>query len=148
MGTATVLSYAECVQRLRAAREAAAVMPSVVWQASGAELAEGMQALGELSAAGEGAEVAVTVEALERGEPALQRPPVSAREWVATHHRRYAVAGAARLVQVAQACRDTRHTILAEAVVSGRVSVGTAQVALKEMRLLRPHLRPEAVDTV
>ena len=46
MGTATGLSYAECVERLRAAREAAAALPSVVWQASGAELAEGMEALG------------------------------------------------------------------------------------------------------
>jgi hypothetical protein len=58
------------------------------------------------------------------------------------------VAGAARLVQVAQACRDPRRSILRDAVVSGRLSVATAQVALKEMRLLTPHLRPEAVDTV
>ena len=112
MGTATELSYAECVDRLRAAREAAAALPSVAWQASGAELAEGMEALGELSAVAEGAEVAITLEALDRGEPALQSPPVTAREWVMTHHRRYAVAGASRLVQVAQACRHPRHTIL------------------------------------
>lgn len=148
MGTATGLSYAECVDRLRAAREAAAALPSLAWQASGDDLAEGMKALGELSAAGEGAEVAITIEALDRGEPAQQSPPVTAREWVASNHRRYAAAGASRLLQVAQACRHPRHAILRDAVVSGRVSIATAQVAIKEMRLLAPHLNPEVVDSV
>ena len=50
MTTAPKLSYAECVDRLRAAKEAAA-LPAVAWQASGVELGEGMEALGELSAA-------------------------------------------------------------------------------------------------
>ncbi len=148
MGTTRQLSYAECVERLRAAHEAAATLPSVVWQASGAGLAEGMQALGELSAVAEGSEVAITAEAIDRGEPALQTPPVTAREWVVANHRRYAVAGASRVVQVAEACRDPRHGILRDAVVSGRVSIGTAKVAVTEMRMLRPHLRPEAVDSV
>jgi hypothetical protein len=148
MGTATQLSYAECVERLHAAREAAATLPSVVWQASGVELAEGMQALGELSALTEGPEVAITCEAVDRGEPALQSPPLNAREWVMSNHRRYAVAGASRIVQVAEACRDPRHGILRDAVLSGRVSIGTARVAITEMRMLKPHLRAEAVDSV
>jgi len=148
MTTATELTYTECVQRLHAAREAAAALPSLVWQASGADLAAGLEALGELSAAGEGAEVAVTLEAIERGEPGCASPPQTPREWVLAHHRRYAVAGASRLVDVAQACRQNSHHILREAVVTGRVSIATAQVALKEMRLLRPHLHPDAVDTV
>ena len=148
MTTATELTYTECVQRLHAARAAAAALPSLAWQASGAELAAGLEALGELSAAGEGAEVAVTVEAIERGEPGCASPPQTPREWVVAHHRRYAVAGASRLVDIAQACRQTQHHILREAVFSGRVSIGAAQVALKEMRLLRPHLHPDAVDTV
>ncbi|KGN40248.1 HNH endonuclease [Knoellia aerolata DSM 18566] len=107
-----------------------------------------METLGELSAVAEGAEAAITIEALDRGEPALQAPPQTAREWVSAHHRRYAVAGASRLVRVAEACRESRHRILRDAVVSGRVSIGTAQVALSEMRLLKPHLNPEAVDSV
>ncbi|WP_404386731.1 HNH endonuclease [Knoellia locipacati] len=142
------LSYAECVARIAAAHEAAAALPSVLWQASGADLVNGLEALGELSAVSEGAEVAITTEAIERGEPGCASPPQTPREWVVAHHRRYAVAGASRLVDVAQACRDTRHHILRAAVVSGRVSIGTAQVALKEMRLLKPHLHPDAVDTV
>ena len=148
MSTATELTYTECVQRLHAAREAAAALPSLAWQASGADLAAGLEALGELSAAGEGAEVALTLEAIERGEPGCASPPQTPREWVIAHHRRYAVAGATRLVDVAQACRQSRHHILRDAVVTGRVSIATAQVALKEMRLLGPHLRPDAVDTV
>ena len=148
METATELTYTECVQALRAAREAAAALPSVLWQANGGDLAHGLQALGELSAVAEGSEVAITSEAIERGEPALQTPPVTAREWVTSNHRRYAVTGATRLVHVAQACREPRHHILREAVISGRVSIGTAQVALTEMRLLKPHLHPDAVDTV
>jgi len=96
----------------------------------------------------EGAEVAITTEAIDRGEPALQSPPVTAREWVVSNHRRYAVAGASRIVHVAEACWEPRHHILRAAVMSGRVSIGAAQVALTEMRLLRPHLNPEAVDSV
>lgn len=148
MKTAPALSYADCVARLRAAREAAAALPAVTWQASGTELGEGMEALGELSAAAEGAEVAITIEALDRGEPATATPPLTPREWVRAHHVRYAVAGASRLVDVAQACRDPRHGILKDAVTTGKVSTGTAQVAIKEMRLLKPHLNPDAVDTV
>lgn len=67
------LSYAECVDRLQAAREALEVMPSVTWQASGGEFAEGLEVLGEVSALGEGAEVAVTMDAFQRGEPAAAR---------------------------------------------------------------------------
>ncbi|GAA4117946.1 hypothetical protein GCM10022415_16320 [Knoellia locipacati] len=148
MTTATELTYVECVQRLHAAREAAAALPSVLWQANGTELAAGLDALGELSAAGEGAEVAVVIEAIERGEPGCASPPQTPREWVTAHHRRYAVAGATRVVDVAQACRQSGHHILRDAVVTGRVSIGTAQVALKEMRLLKPHLLPDAVNTV
>lgn len=142
------LSYAECVDRLQAAREALEVMPSVTWQASGGELAEGLEVLGEVSALGEGAEVAVTMDAFQRGEPAAGSPPVSPREWVMAHHRRYAAAGASGLVEVAQAALDRRFHVLRDALTSGRVSVATARVAMKEMRALAPYLNPDAVDTV
>ncbi len=148
MSTAPELTYADCVDRLRAAQEAAAALPSLVFQATGAELAQGLEVLGELSAVAEGAEAAITIDAIERGEPATSNPPVNAREWVALHHRRYAQAGAGQLATVAQACRDPRHAILRDAVVSGRVSISTAAVILKEMRLLKPHLNPDAVDTI
>jgi len=148
MSTAPELTYAQCVDRLRAAREAAAALPLVLFQATGTELGEGLEVLGELSAVAEGAEAAITIDALERGEPAASDPPVNGREWVAQHHRRYAVAGAGLVATVAQACRESRHTILRAAVVSGRVSIATAAVILKEMRLLTPHLHPDAVDTV
>ncbi|PRY56352.1 hypothetical protein BCF74_11971, partial [Knoellia remsis] len=137
------LSYAECVDRLRAAREALTVLPSVLFHATGDQLGETLEALGDLSAHGEAAEVAITVEALDRGEPASSSPPLSARDWVRTHHRRYAVAGASRLVDVAEACRDPRHHVLRDAVTTGRVSIGTAKVTIGEMRLMKPHLNPE-----
>lgn len=148
MTTAPELTYADCVDRLRAAQEAAAALPSVLWQATGTELGQGLEVLGELSAVAEGAEAAITIDALDRGEPAASHPPVNGREWVALHHKRYAVAGAGRVATVAEACRDPRHTILREAVISGRVSIATALVILKEMRLLKPHLNPDAVDTI
>lgn len=148
MPTTTDLSYADCVARVRAAQEAVAALPSLVFQATGAELAEGLEALGELSAVAEGAEAAIVIDALDRGEPAASNPPVNAREWVAQHHRRYAVAGAGRVAIVAQACRDPLHSILRDAVTSGRVSIATAMVILNEMRLLKPHLNPDAVDSV
>lgn len=141
METAPELSYADCVARLDAAREALAVLPSVTWQASGAELAGGLELLGEVSALGEG-------DAIDRGEPASASPPLSTREWVMAHHRRYAAAGASGVVAVAEACRQPGHAILKDAVTHGRVSIATAQVALKEMRLLTPHLNPSAIDTV
>lgn len=148
MTTAPELTYAQCVDRFRAAQEAATALPSVLWQATGTQLGEGLEALGELSAVAEGAEAAITIDALERGEPAAANPPVNAREWVGQHHRRYAQADAGLVATVAQACRDPRHSILREAVTSGRVSMATAQVILKEMRLLQPHLKPDAIDTI
>lgn len=148
MSTAPELTYADCVARVRAAQEAVAALPSLVFQATGAELAEGLEVLGELSAVAEGAEAAITIDALDRGEPAASNPPVNAREWVAQHHRRYAVAGAGRVAIVAEACRDPRHSILRAAVTTGRVSIATAMVILNEMRLLKPHLNPDAVDSV
>ncbi|MFC7490265.1 MULTISPECIES: HNH endonuclease signature motif containing protein [unclassified Knoellia] len=148
MSTAPELTYADCVDRLRAAQEAAAALPAVLWEATGAELGQGLEVLGELSAVAEGAEAAITIDAVERGEPAATNPPVNAREWVAQHHRRYAVTGAGHVATVAQACRDPRHSILRQAVTAGRVSIATAAVILTEMRLLRPHLHPDAVDTV
>lgn len=148
METASELSYADCVQAFRAAREAAAALPALTWQASGAELAEGLEALGELCAVGEGAGAAIVIDAFDRGEPAASDPPLTGKEWVKVHHRRYATAGAGAITTVAQACRNPRHHILKEAVISGRVSVAAAQVAIKEMRLLKPHLKDEAVDTI
>jgi hypothetical protein len=136
------------VERLRAAQEATKALPGVLFQATGTDLGVGLEALGELSALAEGAEAAIVIDALERGEPAASDPPLTGKEWVATHHRRYALAGASRVVTVAEACRDPRHDILKQAVISGRVSIATALVALKEMRLLKPHLDPDAVDTV
>ena len=148
MSTAPDLSYADCVDAFRAAHKAATALSGVLFQATGAELAAGLEALGELSAVAEGAEAAIVIDALERGEPAACDPPQTGKEWVGTHHRRYAVAGASRVVTVAQACREPRHHLLKDAVVTGRVSIATALVALKEMRLLTPHLNPDALDTV
>ncbi|KRE42572.1 hypothetical protein ASG74_09255 [Knoellia sp. Soil729] len=136
------------MNRLRAAQEAAKALPGVLFQATGAELAGGLEVLGELSAVAEGAEAAIVIDAFERGEPAASDPPMTGKEWVGAHHRRYALAGATRVATVAQACRDSRHHVLKQAVISGRVSIATALIALKEMRLLSPHLHPDALDTV
>ena len=148
MTTAPDLSYAQCVERIRAAREAAAALPALTWQATGADLADGLEALGELCAVGEGAGAAIVIDAIDRGESAAAEPPLSPKEWVQAHHRRYATAGASSIVTLAQACREPRHHILKEAVISGRVSVGAAMVAIKEMRLLKPHLNKDAIDTI
>lgn len=148
MTSAPDLSYADCVDRIRAVRDALAVMPSLIWQATGADLAEGLEALGDVAALGEGVEVAITMDAIDRGEPGAANPPLTPREWVRAHHRRCAVAGASRVIEVARACLKAEHGILKEAVITGRVSVATAHVALKEMRLLQPHLNPDATDSV
>src|SRR6478609_7502150 len=94
---------------------------------------------------------AVKVGLLDQG---LSRGDVKASDaaspagWVRQWAPSYAAGGAAALVRVTEAVAKPCNGLLAEAVLSGRVPVRNAAVALAEMDKLRPRLTPECHGTV
>jgi hypothetical protein len=100
-----------------------------------------------LKRAVEAAQVLTLGEALGRGVVAQSDCP-TATSWVIQWAPSFRAGGAAQLVSVAHATRSARNSALAAAVLSGRVGVRNAAVALVEMDKLRPRLREEAVAAV
>ena len=73
-----------------------------------------------------------------------RRRPGGSRQWGPS----YRAGGAAALVKVAEAVAKPCNALLAEAVLSARVPVGNAAVALAEMDKLLPRLTPACAETV
>src|SRR6478609_11539646 len=95
----------------------------------------------------EAGQVGALAEGLSRGDVRAS-DAASPAGWVRQWAPSYAAGGAPALVRVTEAIAKPCNGLLREAVLSGRVPVRNAAVALTEMDKLRPRLTPEAHDTV
>ena len=93
------LGLVERRSRIEAAREALSGISQVLYQCSGAELAEVMGELDSLVALGAAARVAVTAEAVGRGE--VEAAGVNATAWVRDHAPSLRQGGAADVATIA-----------------------------------------------
>ncbi len=151
------MSLEERRSRFEAARVALAGIGSVLHQASGPELAEYMTLVDEVTAQGAAARVAITVEAVSRGEVAESGSNVHA--WVRDHAPSLRQGGAGDVAKVAEAVAPAASQWRPEGghvdpesplglvwagVSQGRVSPGLATATLRELDRLAPLLRDEA----
>ncbi|HET7660455.1 MAG TPA: hypothetical protein VFK66_08705, partial [Oryzihumus sp.] len=152
------MSFAERFAVVDAAAEVLTGLVEVVHQCQGSGLGPAMGRLDVLRRLVEAAQVTVLGEGLERGE-AASSTCASAAGWVLEWAPSYRSGGAGDLVKVAQACIGrpvgSGHVLdhgsvqrLRSCVLSGRVGVRGAAVALAEMAKLGPRLTPQAVGTV
>ena len=155
------MSLEERRSRFEAARVALAGIGSVLHQASGPELAEYMTLVDEVTAQGAAARVAITVEAVSRGEVAESGNNVHA--WVRDHAPSLRQGGAGDVARVAEAVAPAASQwrpeggdvnpesplgIVWGGVSQGRVSPGLATATLRELDRLAPLLQDEAKATV
>ena len=103
-----------------------------------------LDAVKSLSGAGQ---VGMLDQALTRGDVRAS-DAASSTGWVRSWGPSYRAGGAAALVKVAEAVAKPCNAPLAEAVLSARVPVGNAAVALTEMDKLLPRLTPACAETV
>ena len=147
--------------RLAAAREALAGLGEVLYQAGGDELGE---LLGEVDAVGAqvgAARVALTVEAVRRGQVADEG--MNAHAWVREHAPSLRQGGAGDVAKVALAVAGPGSPwrpeggsvdpqspvgVVWDAVSAGSVSPGLAAAAMRELERVEPLLTPEATPTV
>jgi hypothetical protein len=153
-------SFAYRLAVVDAAEESLAAIEQVLHQCQGWDLGPAMGRLDALARRVEAAKVAVLGDALERGE-VPGSTCATAVGWVLEWAPSYRCGGAGDLVRVAQACigkpvgLSATHVLdhgsvqrLRACVLSGRVGVRGAAVALAEMAKLGPRLTPQALPTV
>jgi hypothetical protein len=116
-------------------------------QAGSPELGPLFAELDELKVLAEAAQVGVLDQGLSRGDVKASDAASSAG-WVRQWGPSYRAGGAAALVKVAEAVAQPKNKPLAEAVLSARVPVRNAAVALGEMDKLLPRLTPACAETV
>ncbi len=157
MGPSSVVGMTEGSGATRTLRERRAVVAvavsalsdigGVLWQGAGAELGELLSVLDTLVACGEAARVAVTAEAVARGEVAASQCG-STRQWVRGHARSLAAGGAAVVARAAEELARPEHVRVREAVLGARVSVPTGVCVVDEYRKIRPRLADGADEPV
>src|SRR6476620_4168912 len=153
------LPLAQRRELVRAAVDALSGVEGVLHQGVGAELGPFFAELDALKRGCDAAQVATLAEALERGE--VVSSCATAAGWVLEWAPSYRCGGAGDLVKVAQACISqplgvgASHVLdngsvqrLRACVLSGRVGVRGAAVALAEMHKLGPRLTPQALPAV
>ncbi|KAF0834132.1 hypothetical protein C8E84_1946 [Ornithinibacter aureus] len=155
------LSLVERRSRVEAAREALTGITQVLYQCSGPELAEVLGVVDAVVAQGVAARVAITAEALGRGE--VEAAGVNATAWVRDHAPSLRQGGAADVATIAGLLApaharwggdaggleaDSPEGIVADAVVSAVVSPGLGCAAVREMTRLGPFLLDEVKPTV
>jgi hypothetical protein len=143
-GSTAGLSLAERRERIAAAREALCGLDTALWQAPSGGGPEGLSGLmGEvdaLVAAGEAGRVAVTREALQRGETSGGRAAMTPTQWVRHHAPSTIAGGAATVVNLAKAFEKPENQPVKDALNSGRVPVRSAAAVVCEADKLRPLL--------
>jgi hypothetical protein len=143
-GNQSPLTLAECRGRMAAAREAMAALPAVLWQTpsgGGPDTLSGL--LGEVDALGmacDAGRVAVTREAMDRGETSGGAAALTVTQWVRAHAPSTRAGGAGTVVAVAQAFGKQVNAPVKEAVDAGRLPVRSAVAAVSEFEKLRPLL--------
>ena len=119
-------------------------LPEVLWQAAGAELGSLLGELDRVAALAAAGRVAVTLEAVQRGEVAASQC-ASAAGWVGLHAPSLASAGGAgQVAKCAELLGKPRLHPVKEAVLSGELAVSAALVVVSEFDKLRQRIIPEA----
>ncbi len=126
----------ETAERLRA-------LPGIIWQASGSDLGVVLGELDQLVAVAAAGRVAVTAEAVERGEVASSQCAGTAG-WVAQHAPALAaVGGPGQLGKLVEQIGKPRLR-QRDAVLAGELAVPVALVVVSEFDKLRGRVIPEA----
>ncbi|NHA66836.1 HNH endonuclease signature motif containing protein [Phycicoccus flavus] len=160
-----VIGLAERRSVIEAAGERLTGITRVLHEASGAELAQLLTVVDSVAAQASAARVAITAEALSRGEVSASGD--TAHTWVLEHAPSLRQGGAAHVAAAASALAgvspvwrratgaetgdegvDTATAVVAEGVLDGSVSPGLATAVSRELERLAPHLRDDALPTV
>ncbi|HEY7720566.1 MAG TPA: hypothetical protein VIB11_01905, partial [Pedococcus sp.] len=143
-GGAPGASLAERRAQVAGAREALAGLRSALWQVPSGGGADGLSGLlGEVDALGmacDAARVAVTVEAMHRGEASGGAAAMSVAQWVRHHAPSTRAGGAGTVGAVATAFGKQVNAPVREAVESGRLPVRSAATVVSEADRIRPLL--------
>lgn len=118
------------------------------WELAEDDLAGILGQVQALTADADAARVGVVREALDRGVATDRTTAASPTDWVCQSSPGMAPPEAARVVRVAQACRLRSNEVLTDAVLAATVSIGGADVVIKEFGRLEPDLTLEAGPTV
>lgn len=124
--------------------ELLSALPETIWQAAGAELGSLLGELDRVAALAAAGRVAVTAEAVQRGEVTASQC-ASAAAWVGQHAPSLASAGGAgQVAKCAELIGKPRLLPVKEAVLSGELAVSAALVVVSEFDKLRGRIIPEA----
>lgn len=138
------LSLAEHRDRIAAARSSLSALSHVLWQVPSGGGPEGLAGLlGEVDAlvvAGQAAQVAVTREAMDRGETSGGSAAMTPTQWLRHHAPSTRAGGAGTVVSVAQAFGKRVNAPVQEAVEAGRLPVVSAAAVVSEFEKLSPVL--------
>jgi len=138
------LSLGQCRQRIVAAREALSSLGGSLWQVPAGGGPDGLAGLlGEVDALGaacDAARVAVTGEAMGRGETSGGSAAFTPTQWVRHHAPSTRAGGAGQVVALATAFGKPVNAPVREAVQAGRLPVRSAAVVVIEADKLRPLL--------
>ena len=142
--TQPIAGLAQVRAALASTAELLRALPEVLWQAAGAELGSLLGELDRVAALAAAGRVAVTVEAVQRGEVAASQC-ASAAGWVGQHAPSLASAGGAgQVAKCAELLGKPRLHPVKEAVLSGELAVSAALVVVSEFDKLRQRIIPEA----
>lgn len=131
---------AEHRQALLDACAALAGLGDVLFEASGDELGPLLGLVDQVVSAAELGRVAVTGEALARGEIGVRGAPMSPVQWVRAHAPSTRAGGAGMVVSVAADLAKPVNAAVAAATTAGRLGVRAAAAVLAEADKLRPML--------
>lgn len=138
------LSLAEHRDRLAAARSSLSALSHVLWQVPSGGGPDGLAGLlGEVDALGaacDAGRVAVTREAMDRGETSDGPAAMSTVQWVRHHAPSTRAGGAGTVVSVAQAFGKRVNAPVQAAVEAGRLPVVSAAAVVSEFEKLSPVL--------
>jgi hypothetical protein len=146
------LTLAQRLDRLVAAREALTGFGQVLWQVPSGGGPEGLAGLlGVVDALGgacDHARVAVTAEAMDRGETGGRTAATTTTQWVRHHAPTTRGGGAGQVVALALAFGKPANAAIQAAVESGRLPVRSAAAVVVEADKLRPLLTDGAEPAV
>ncbi|HEY7718984.1 MAG TPA: hypothetical protein VH915_09495, partial [Pedococcus sp.] len=133
-GAGQGLSLAEHLERITAARSSLSALCTALWQVPSGGGANGLAGLlGEVDALGsacDAARVAVTREAMDRGEASGGAAAMSVTQWVRHHAPSTVAGGAGTVVAVATAFGKVANQPVRHALESGRIPVKSAAAVI------------------
>lgn len=147
-GMEEILTLNQHRERFAAALESLRALEGVLWQAPSSGSAAGLAGLlTEVDALGQAcdaARVAVTAEAIARGETSGGAAAMTPTQWVRQHAPTTRAGGAGQVVALAVAFTKPVNAVVKSALHSGRLPVRSASAVVLEADRLRPALAPGA----